>query len=546
MNRRNFMSLLPAGLIAARSARAADAEVRVFIDERTGTISPLIHGHFIEHLGGVIYDGVWVGEDSKIPNMNGIRKALVDAMRPIGPTVMRWPGGCFADSYDWHDGVGPRAQRPSRNNFWASNGRLRSLPDSNPAKTDPNSFGTDEFLHFCRLINAEPYVAANVRGLTAKDFNEWVEYCNSPAGIGTGGKRRGANGDPEPFNVRYWGVGNESWGCGGEMTAEEYSVEFRKFTAWVPSYGQPLSLIASGPNGGDYKWSRGFFGRLAEKNPGLINRVWGWALHYYCGKTGKGDSLDFTPDNAYELLDRANRMDDLITRHWSVMAEFDREHRVKLVVDEWGAWHNDNTAVAPNHLFGSVPTMRDALIASITLDTFHRHADKVAMANAAQLINCIQTLFLADGDRFCVTPTYQVFAMYKDHNNGESLRTLFGAPEVSYTIQPVSNSPNARVDDRPHQVTRLAGSASRSGKILTITAAHTHLTDPLDTAIRISGGTVKSARATLLSGPDIHAHNDFSRPDTVKPTPAKVEATGSELRMVIPPASVIKIQAELS
>src|ERR1039457_3032324 len=186
-----------------------------------------------------------------------------------------------------------RASRPRRNNFWATSGRLRDLPDSSPAKNDPNWFGTNEFLRFSKLIDAEPYLAANLRGMTAKDFNEWVEYCNSPAGASTPAERRAANGDRKPFNVRYWGVGNESWGCGGEMTSEEYSVEVRKFTAWTPRFGTPLSFIASGPNGGDYKWSRGFFGRLAEKNPGLINRVWGWALHYYCGRTGKGENYVF-------------------------------------------------------------------------------------------------------------------------------------------------------------------------------------------------------------------------------------------------------------
>ncbi len=535
MNRRSFLSILPGGLLAACSARAADADIQVFLNEPIGSISPLIHGHFIEHLGGVIYDGVWVGEDSKIPNIGGVRKALVDAMRAIGPSVIRWPGGCFADSYDWRDGIGPRASRPRRRNFWASEGRLKDVPEASPARNDPNWFGTNEFLRFSKLIDAEPYLAANLRGMTAEDFNQWIEYCNSPAGASTLSERRAANGDPEPFNVRYWGVGNESWGCGGDLTAAEYSVEFRKFTAWTPTYGKPLSFIASGPDSGNYKWSRGFFGALAEKNPDLVNRVWGWALHYYCGTTGKGDSLDFTSEDAYELLDKANRMEDLITRHWSVMSEFDREHRVKLVVDEWGAWHHDSTAVAPHHLFGSVPTMRDALIAGITLDTFHRHADKVAMANAAQLVNCIQTLFLADGDKFCVTPTYEVFAMYKDHNNGQSLRTVFGAPDVSYTL-----------DGKPRQVMRLAGSASRNGNVLTLTAAHTHLTDPLDTVIRISGGTVKSARAVVLTGPDIHAHNDFAQPHAVKTSPAQVEASGSELRIHIPPASVIKIQADLA
>jgi len=536
MNRRRFISLIPAGLVAARAATAPDASITVLLNEPNGTISPLLHGHFTEHIGGVIYNGVWVGENSSVPNVNGIRKALIDAMRPLSPTVVRWPGGCFADSYDWHDGVGPRSQRPKRRNFWASVGRLRDLPESTASKNDPNEFGTNEFMHFCRLIGAEPYVAGNVRGMTARDFDEWIEYCNAPADASTPGAKRAANGDPEPFNVRFWGVGNESWGCGGEMTSEEYSLEFRKFTAWTPTYGRPLSFIASGPNGGDHQWTRGFFSKLAEKGGrDAFGKVWGWALHYYCGTTGKGDSLDFTPQDAYELFDRANRMQDLIASHWSIMSEYDRDHKVKLVVDEWGDWHHDNTAVAPNHLFGSVPTMRDAIVAGITLDTFHRHADKISMANVAQLVNNIQTLFLADGDKFCVTPTYHVFTMYKDHLNGDNVRTVFGAPDASYSL-----------DGKSREVARLMGSASHSGGALTLTAAHTHLTDPLDTVIRISGGSVKSARATILTAPDVHAHNDFTHPDAVKPAAAQVEASGSELRLQIPPASVIRIRAELA
>jgi alpha-N-arabinofuranosidase len=350
------------------------------------------------------------------------------------------------------------------------------------------------------LIDAEPYFAANLRSLPAKAFYDWIEYCNSPAGASTLGDRRAAAGDREPFNVRFWGVGNESWGCGGNMTAGEYSVEFRKFISWVPRYGQPLSFIASGPNGADLRWSREFFTRMAEKSPNAINRVWGWALHYYCGTTGK-TSVDFTNEEAYELLNRADRMENLIAQHWNVMGEVDREHRVKLVVDEWGAWHNDVTAAAPHHLFGSVQTMRDALIAGLTLDTFHRHADKVAMANVAQLVNCIQTLFLAHEDRFCVTPVYHVFAMYKDHRSGQAVRTEFSAPRIEY-----------KYDGNSRNVVRLAGSASHANKALTVTAVNTSLTDSLESTIRVEGGTVTGGRGWLLTGPDVHAANDLSRP----------------------------------
>ena len=535
MRRRQFLALLPATAALLRTARAADAEVRVFLREPIGTIDPFVHGHFIEHLGGVIYDGVWVGEGSKIANIRGIRKALVDAMKPIGPTVMRWPGGCFADSYDWRDGVGPAAQRPRRNNFWAENGRLRDVPAMNPAKNDPNSFGTNEFIRFCRLIDAEPYLAANLRSLPARDFYQWVEYCNSPADGNTLGAQRAAAGDREPWNVRFWGVGNESWGCGGNMTGGEYSVEFRKFISWVPRYGKPLSFIASGPNGADLRWTRDFFTRMAEKNPRSLGSVWGWALHYYCGTTGKGDSVDFSPEDAYELLNRADRMESLINEHWAAMGETDREHRVKLAIDEWGAWHRDGTAVAPHHLFGSVQTMRDALVAGLTMDTFHRHADKVVMANVAQLINCIQTLFLAHEDRFCVTPTYHVFAMYKDHRNGQALRTDFVAPRVEYQF-----------DGKPRNVVRLAGSASRANNVLTITATNTGLSDALESTVRVQGGKVSSARAWVLAAPDIHAHNDFANPDAVKPQSRDVQVSADGVRITIPAASVVKIQAQLA
>jgi alpha-L-arabinofuranosidase len=535
INRRSFLATIPAALALPRLARAADAEIDVFLDEPIGTISSRLHGHFVEHLGGVVYDGVWVGPDSKIANINGIRKALVDAMKPIGSTVVRWPGGCFADSYDWRDGVGPRANRPRRANFWSDAGRLKSLPQTNPAKNDPNEFGTNEFIQFCRLIGAEPYLAANLRALPPKDFYQWIEYCNSPSDASTLGKLRASAGDSEPFRVRFWGVGNESWGCGGEMTAAEYSVEFRRFTAWVPNYPDtPLSFVASGPNGGDPRWTREFFGAIAAKNPDLFNRIWGWALHYYCGTIGKGDSLKFSAEDAYELLRHADRMEALVRQTWDIMGETDRQHKVKLVVDEWGDWHNDDTAVSPQALFCSIPTMRDALVAGLTLDTFHRHADKIAMANVAQLVNCIQTLFLAAGDRFAVTPTYHVFRMYKDHRDGEAVRAQFSAPDIGYAF-----------DSKNQHVVRLAGSASVAKDRLTLTAVNNSLTDALETTIQLRGGSAKEARGEVLTASDIHAHNDFANPEAVKPESLTVETAGGLLRVRIPAASVVKIQADL-
>ena len=258
MNRREFLAttaVAGAGLlVAARASAAPDSRVDILMNEPIGRIAPEIQGHFAEHLGGVVYDGIWVGENSKVPNDGGIRRALVDHLRTIKAPLIRWPGGCFADSYDWQDGIGPRANRPTRTNFWASDG---TVPDG-PQKYEPNAFGTSEFLRFCQLANAQPYIAANLRSLPALSFAHWVEYCNAPAGSTSLAKVRGG----EPFKVRYWGVGNESWGCGGNFTPAEYATEYRRYTAWVPGYGIPLQFIGAGPNSGDVEWTREFFGGL--------------------------------------------------------------------------------------------------------------------------------------------------------------------------------------------------------------------------------------------------------------------------------------------
>src|SRR6185295_6866538 len=293
MKRRQFLgSMLSGGVLvlgqapavfakaAANQSRIADSRIEVLLNEPIAKISPEIYGHFAEHLGGVVYDGIWVGEDSKISNVGGIRKSLVEAMRRIKPSVVRWPGGCFADSYNWRDGVGPRSQRPRHTSFWqGATEWSKDAPADGPQRFETNQFGTNEFNRFCRLIGAQPYLAANLRSGTARDFYEWVEYCNSPAGSTTPAELRAAGGDREPFKVKYWGVGNESWGCGGNFTPEEYAAEYRRFAEWTPGFGIGLSFIGSGPNGGDLDWTRRFFTKLAERR--ALGRMWGWALHNY-------------------------------------------------------------------------------------------------------------------------------------------------------------------------------------------------------------------------------------------------------------------------
>jgi alpha-N-arabinofuranosidase len=519
VRRRDFLLSSAAALLAARSSRAANARIDIMPNEPIGTISPDIYGHFTEHLGGCIYDGVWVGENSKIPNTGGIRQQLIDNLKRLKPPVIRWPGGCFADSYNWRDGVGPRNMRPKRTNFWANTPYMMKAPDG-PQKYDPNEFGTNEFAHFCRLVGAQPYFAANLRSLYAYDFYQWIEYCNSPAGTTTGAELRTKTGDRDPFSVKFWGVGNESWGCGGNFTGDEYAVEFRRFTEWVPQFGLDLHFIASGPNVADYAWTQSFFHKLTEKGKGALRHVYGTALHYYCGTTGNGESTGFDEAGWYELLHKAARMEDLIRNHWAIMGEADSEHRVKLVVDEWGAWHHTDPAIDPSYLWAYYPTLRDALVSGITLDIFNRHPEKVAMANAAQLINNIHASFLARGDKFTVTPVFHVFEMYAPHQGGTAVRAnLSGA---------------------------LSGSCSVQGKQMTLTVVNPDLKNALETEIAVGDAQIASAKATVLTSTDMRAHNTLDEPRVLEPAADNNIRTAKPLVYTFKPASVTRLDLGLS
>ena len=526
-------------LFATPSSSAS--RIELLPDEPLGTISPEIYGHFTENLSGVIYDGVWVGENSKVPNINGIRKSLVDEMRKIKASVVRFPGGCFADSYDWRDGVGPADKRPRRTNFW-NGGELASAPASH--KYDPNQFGTNEFVHFCKLIGAQPYLAANVRSLTAKDFYQWVEYCNSPSGSTSLADLRSAAGYPDPFNVRFWGVGNESWGCGGNFTPQEYAVEFRKFATWVPQYGHPLSFIASGPNDDVVSWTRGFLEEILRKGKGQLRSIYGIALHHYAwnlsrGRTqdwdaGKGDALKFEPVDWYELLRDGASMESLILAHWQTMEEFDPDHSIKLVVDEWGPWYRPGSELTPGDQLEQLPTLRDAVFSAMTLDIFNRHPEKVAMANCAQLINCLNSLYLAHEDKFCVTPVGHVLGMYADHQGGQGIRTEVSSSSISYDR-----------DGKPASFWGLKGSASLHEKEIILTVVNPSVSDPRETEIIIRNARIRSAVATTLTHSDIHAHNTFDQKEVVTPQTKPVELSPGALIHTFPPASVTKLSLKL-
>ena len=475
------------------------AKIIIESDKPVGVISPYIYGHFTEHIGGVIYDGIWV--DPRIPNIEGVRMELVKYLKRIKPSVIRWPGGCFADRYHWQDGIGEI--RPRRYGRWND-------------VTEPNYFGTYEFIKFCRLVDAEPYIAGNVGTGSPEEFQQWIEYCNAPPGTTTLSDMREKNGSQKPFGVRFWGVGNEAWGCGGNFTPESYADHYRLFTTWMPGYGIRLYTIACGPNGDDRDWTTRFFRQYSHSTT-----MDGWSFHYYCGSAG--GAIDFSEAQWYELINKANLMEKIILSQWDILSEFDPQHKIKLIVDEWGAWHSSGTEINPRHTFEQVSTMRDAVIAALTLDTFNRHADKVFMANIAQMVNNLHSLFLADEEKFVATPNFYVYEMYTPHHGAQSIKVEF----------------DCEVD---HGLPVLTGSASINGKLITLTVVNIHTGENVEAEITIDGGAIKEARRTILSHEDIHAHNTFDDPYEVIPETSDVELG----KVTFKPASITRLDITLA
>ena len=534
MQRRTFLALACTGLSTLAGSRlslAADTEIELAPDRPGPTINPHIYGHFIEHLGGVIYDGIWVGRNSRIPNVDGIRKQFVDDMKRIGAPNVRWPGGCFADGYHWRDGIGPAAKRPRTYNFWESR-----MPPGVHA-TETNHFGVHEFVRLCRLIGAEPYLAANVGSGTPKEFHDWVSYCNAPAGTESLADERASNGDKEPFGVKYWGVGNESWGCGGDMKPGEYAIEYRKFVTQFPAYVTPF-LIATGPRGHsrdmDIGWTNGFFEAMQG---GHRSPVHGFSPHFYTDfRNNPMRVADFTAPDWYAVLLEGLRTESVIEAHWKAMGKYDPKHRTKLVIDEWGVWYRPGEEITPGYILSQPVTLRDALHTAITFDIFNRHADKIEMANVAQTVNCIHSLFLALEDKYTRTPPYYVFEMYRPH---------MGARHVPMQV---------RVDERTVPVPQgtakipaLTGSASIREKRVTVTLTNPSVDAPLATRIRFADGArARDARGTVLTHRDMRARNTFENPNEVKPASWPVQMSGDSVAVELPKQSVTAIEIQLA
>lgn len=491
------------------------ARIVVSPEETIATINPNIYGHFAEHLGACIYDGVWVGEDSPIDNIDGIRRDVIEALRRLNPPVVRWPGGCFADDYHWRDGIGPRNERPRRVNLWWGK------------EIETNAFGTHEFVRFCGLIGTQPYICGNVGSGTPAELRDWVEYCNFD-GDSTLAAERATNGSAAPFGVHYWGVGNENWGCGGSFCPEDYGAEYKRFATYLRGFGNtPLYLIACGPNGNNPDWTRRFFGKL-----GRFPRINGFAAHYYCGTAGT--ATEYTVDQWYELLHRARLMEPLVIQQRAVLDGYDPERKIELLVDEWGTWHPPTPGRHPSHLWQQ-NTLRDALVAAMTLDIFNRHADKVVMANIAQTINVLQAMILTDGPRMITTPTYHSYAMYQSHQGGTSVQTRIEAGEIAFTMA-----------GKEARLPGLSGSASVKDGVMTLTVVNAHADAPAEAEIELRPGSWGHTSVMTLRADDIHAHNTFDAPDAVKPEASELAASGTRLRYTFPPASVTAFRLALS
>lgn len=479
-------------------------KLTIVYPEVTGVIAPEIYGHFSEHIGGVIYDGIWVGKNSDVPNINGYRKDLVEKLKAIDPPVLRWPGGCFAELYDWRDGIGKN--RPTRTSWWTGNdGRYES-----------NEFGTHEFFELCELLGTKSYLAINVTSVTPLQIRDWLDYCLSPRGTTTLAKLREENGRPEPFKIDYIGVGNENWGGGGNMTPEYYALEFRRFSTVIDNitHGK-IPLILGGANGDDYKWTRG----IVDTAAGVSHQISGMSFHFYTSK--HGDAVGFTDDEYYRMLAYASRMDELIERHYAVGVNYGIAKRLPLVIDEWGCWHPDGSGPSRGYnLFEQQSTMRDAIVAALTLNIFNNQSKKILMANVAQLCNNLHALFLSGGKNLITTPTYHVFDMFKGHMGAECLRVLTEGDGT----EAIEN--------------RVSVSASRKEGRILVTAANFSLGEDAELDLTLLGARAKGeATVTLLTADDVHSHNTFEQPDAVTPVTFSAPAG----KITIPKASVAAI-----
>jgi alpha-N-arabinofuranosidase len=503
-----LLATLPASAIA--QGPAVDATLTVHADRPGAKINRQMFGQFAEHLGTGIYGGLWVGESSKIPNVRGFRKDVVGALRALQVPVVRWPGGCFADEYHWREGIGPRAKRPVKiNTHWGG-------------VTEPNTVGVHEFMDLAEQIGAEPYIAGNVGNGTPQEMAEFVEYMTAPAG--TLADERAKNGHKAPWKVPYFGVGNELWGCGGEMRPEYAADLTRRYATFIKApAGTRILKIASGANVDDYNWTEVMMRQAAERVDGL-------ALHYYtfgAGWKNKGSATDFDEDGWAHILSNTLRMEDLITRHSAIMDKYDPQKRVWLLVDEWGTWYDPTPGSNPGFL-QQQNSLRDALVAALNINIFARHADRVKMANIAQMVNVLQAMILTEGDKMVLTPTYHAFDLYKPFMDATYLPIDLKSPwynKNQWTMPAVSAAAVRGTDGKVH----VALVNLDPNKAATVSA-------------KLAGLTATAVTGRLLTAPAMNSINTVAQPNVVRPVAfTGAQVAGDTLSATLPPMSVVML-----
>ncbi|MGK7390711.1 MAG: alpha-N-arabinofuranosidase [Candidatus Cyclobacteriaceae bacterium M2_1C_046] len=478
-------------------------------------ISRHIYGHFAEHLGRNIYGGFYVGEDNReIPHTSGVRNDIIDALKNLNIPNLRWPGGCFADTYHWKDGIGPKDERPTIVNTWWG------------GVTEDNSFGTHDFLNMCEVLETEPYLAGNVGSGTVQEMMDWVQYTNF-GGESEMSKLREKNGQKEPWDVKYWGVGNEPWGCGGNMTAEYYADLYKQYATYLGNGyrgKEGIYRIVSGPAGDDYHWTE----TLMKKIP--LHLMEGLALHHYAVTdwSDKGPSTTFSEEQYFGTLQKAFWMDELIEKHGAIMDKYDPEKKIGLVVDEWGGWYEVEPGTNPGFLYQQ-NTMRDAMIAGGTLNIFNNHCDRVHMANLAQTVNVLQAVILTQEEKMLLTPTYHVMEMYKVHQDATFL-----------PLQVQSND----YELNGEKLSAVSASASRDENgFVHLSLVNIHADESQEVTVQIQNPKYKTVAGKILTSEKLQDYNSFDNPDKIKPQVFKgAQLKDNTIKVVLPPFSVVMLE----
>jgi alpha-N-arabinofuranosidase len=497
---------------ASQDRHVNSATLVIHADQPGAVINRNIYGQFAEHLGRLIYEGLWVGENSTIPNTRGMRNDVLAALKELRVPVLRWPGGCFADEYHWRDGIGPRDKRPRR-------------PNASWGGVDTNAFGTHEFLDLCEILGSDAYINGNLGSGSPQEMMEWIEYMTSDSDSTLAQLRR-QNGREKPWKIPFFAVGNETWGCGGEMRPEYYADEYRRYATFIKNYsGNRIQKLAVGSHDDYYEWTDVLMSRAARYMNGL-------SLHYYTLPTSdwshKGSATQFAEKEWLATLVRTLKMEEFIEKHSAIMDKYDPQKRVGLMVDEWGTWYDREPGKDMGALYQQ-NTLRDAVVAGINLNIFNRHADRVKMANIAQMVNVLQAMILTDKERMVLTPTYYVFRMYKMHQGATSIPVDVTAPQYAMEEQAVPS---------------LSVSASRDqdGK-LHLSIVNLDPNTPADIKTTVTGMTIGNVAGEVLTAPSMQAMNTFEKPATIQPTSFNgYKLQGSQLTLNVPAKSVVTLE----